>query len=219
MDTDGYYTAYEPAPAFLHFATALKSLMELGFVGEPIELSVMAAWTEEGDLGFFSTPLNRRKIKTVLFAVFVIYYVLYIIFALVLLLNLLIAMMGETYTSRRAKSTLVNRVNFARRVLRLELQLKFLHKLGFLTLNCGERFTSNGVTQWLHKYRNYRSNEEGGGTRGAPNPMFDDEVEREVEEQRETCVAQETLPLQGGRGLKGFDTAEVEGNQPEAHYH
>ena len=48
----------------------------------------------------------------------------YVLISNVLLVNLLIAMMGDTYGTTKENATLEWRVDFARRVLRLELQLQ-----------------------------------------------------------------------------------------------
>ena len=48
-------------------------------------------------------------------------YYFYVLMAMILLLNLLIALMGSTFTKVTEESTLRYRQDFARRVLRLEL--------------------------------------------------------------------------------------------------
>ena len=54
----------------------------------------------------------------------ILLYFLFLVISLVLLLNLLIAMMGDTYSDVRDESEVVCRWLFARRVLRMELLLK-----------------------------------------------------------------------------------------------
>ena len=68
------------------------------------------------------TPSYRTVWKSALFFIFVLYYYFYVLMSLILLLNLLIAMMGDTYGKAIEGATLGWRVDFARRVLRLELQ-------------------------------------------------------------------------------------------------
>ena len=68
------------------------------------------------------------------------------------------------------------------RVLRLEMQLMVFNRCGLMTLNCGTKIGSGKDAIWVRNYRNYTPNKEGGGTRGAPPPMFDEEVEQEADE-------------------------------------
>jgi len=120
----------------------------------------------------------RGGLKLTLFLLFYAFYLVYIVMSLVLLLNLLIAMMGDTYADAKEHATREYRVNFARRVLRLELQLLVFSKCGLVTLNCGDKIGTGADATWVHNYRNYKPNAEGGGTRGAKRPMFEEEVEK-----------------------------------------
>ena len=109
---------------------------------------------------------------------------MYYIMALVLLLNLLIAMMGETYAKTMQNATLEWRVAYARQVLRLELQIYTLQRWGWLNLNCGERQidSQSGTIKWVFKYQIIESNAEGGGKRGKNRTsMFDSSIELEAE--------------------------------------
>lgn len=94
--------------------------------------------------------------------------------ALILLLNLLIAMMGDTYTTTQDNSILEWRVDYARRILRLELQVEFLAKIG-LKLNAGTHMPGKG---WVFVFRNYKPNAEGTRTKKS---MFDADIEAEAE--------------------------------------
>ena len=123
--------------------------------------------------------------RSALFYLFLFFYVYYIVMSLVVLLNLLIAMMSDTYANALEHATRQFRVNFARRVLRLELQLLWMQKCGWITLNCGEKVGAGADAMWVHNYRNYLPNAEGGGTRGAKPSMFADDVEREADEDME----------------------------------
>ena len=104
--------------------------------------------------------------------------------SLVLLLNLLIAMMGDTYQTTQAKGKLDWHVDYARRLLRLELQVSFLHRMGWVNLNCGEKQPdpATGETAWVFNYKIYERNAEGsGGARGKKSSsMFDESVEDEA---------------------------------------
>jgi hypothetical protein len=109
---------------------------------------------------------------------------MYYIMALVLLLNLLIAMMGETYAKTMRNATLEWRVAYARQVLRLELQIYTLQRWGWLNLNCGERQidSQSGTMKWVFKYQIIESNAEGGGKRGKNRTsMFDSSIEVDAE--------------------------------------
>jgi len=164
----------EPAPDFLSILSAVQSLVELAFIGEPLNFDL-----EEGLLQNDGT--TRGALKLTLFLLFYAFYLFYIIMSLVLLLNLLIAMMGDTYSGARENATRQFRVNFARRVLRLELQLLVLSRCGLVTLNCGSRVNTEDGAMWVFNYRNYVANAEGGG-RGGKKSMFEDDVERFAED-------------------------------------
>jgi len=161
----------EAAPQFLRLVTALQALTELAFIGEVLVFDL--------DLGtsMYDDTL-RGGLKLTLFLLFYAFYLVYIVMSLVLLLNLLIAMMGDTYADAKEHATREYRVNFARRVLRLELQLLVFSKCGLVTLNCGDKIGTGADATWVHNYRNYKPNAEGGGTRGAKRPMFEEEVEK-----------------------------------------
>ena len=104
------YPAPNPmAPQFNDAKTAFSALIGLAFLGEGIELDM---FDEETGLDFW---------QSVDFKMFVLMYYFYILMAMILLLNLLIALMGSTFTKVTEESTLRYRQDFARRVLRLEL--------------------------------------------------------------------------------------------------
>jgi len=165
----------EPAPAFLHFVSAAQSLVELAFIGERLEFDVMSAHAQ---LSVSGTDTERGRRKLLLLIMFVGFYLVYVVMSLVLLLNLLIAMMGDTYAEAKQNATRWYRVNYARHVLRLELQLLVFWRWGLVTLNCGEKIGTGADVTWVHNYRNYKPNAEGGGTRGAKPSMFEEEVEK-----------------------------------------
>jgi len=173
---DPSLTTAEPFEHFVSFNTALWALFELAFLGEPVTANV-AAWRG------FDTSSAKAQWASVSFVFFLIAYIIYIIMSLVLLLNLLIAMMGTTYEETLGNSTLEWRVGYAQRLLRLELQMSVLHRMGLVRLNCGTRHTDalTGTTRWVHSYKVYESNAEGGGARGRDrSSMFDEDVEREA---------------------------------------
>ena len=167
----------DPVPNFEKFWPAFWSLIEAGLIGERIALDI-AAWNG------FDTSSAKAKWKNVAFLAFLLSVIMYYIMALVLLLNLLIAMMGETYAKTMQNATLEWRVAYARQVLRLELQIYTLQRWGWLNLNCGERQidSQSGTMKWVFKYQIIESNAEGGGKRGKNRTsMFDSSIELEAE--------------------------------------
>jgi hypothetical protein len=165
----------EPAPDFLSIMSATQSLVELAFIGEPLDFDLEQGLTQDDGTA-------RGTQKLALFCLFYAFYLFYIIMSLVLLLNLLIAMMGDTYSGARENATRQFRVNFARRVLRLELQLLVFNRCGLVTLHCGKRVVEGDQETWVFTYRNYEANAEGGGRRGSKPSMFDHEVEKFAED-------------------------------------
>jgi hypothetical protein len=164
----------EPVEKFTHIKTAILSLVDLAFIGEPLEIEIEKVLIPQA--GNY-----RSTAKTTLFFVFLLYYYIYVTMSLILLLNLLIAMMGDTYSSAMEHATLGWRVDFARRTLRLELQLSKFHKMGCISLNCGTKVGSGKDAQWVWSFKSYQANAEGGGTRGRRS-MFDQGIEDEAEE-------------------------------------
>jgi len=155
--------------------SATQSLVELAFIGEPLDFDLEQGLTQDDGTA-------RGTQKLALFCLFYAFYLFYIIMSLVLLLNLLIAMMGDTYSGARENATRQFRVNFARRVLRLELQLLVFNRCGLVTLHCGKRVVEGDQETWVFTYRNYEANAEGGGRRGSKPSMFDHEVEKFAED-------------------------------------
>ena len=175
---DGTPVAFEPMEALSGFTSALWALFQLAFIGEPIEVDLVGILDQIG-----SPQVNGWKSTAILFSL--ASYVVYIIMALVLLLNLLIAMMGDTYAEMQESAVLAWRVDYARRVLRLELQVRYLHRCGLVSLNCGEKKVSDkGEVSWVLTYKQNSSNTEGGGSRGIKK-MFDDAIQEEADEDQE----------------------------------
>jgi len=170
--------AFEPMEALSGFSSALWALFQLAFIGEPIEVDFRGILDQIG-----SAQVDGWKTTAILFSL--ASYVVYIIMALVLLLNLLIAMMGDTYAEMQESAVLAWRVDYARRVLRLELQVRYLHRCGLVSLNCGERKVSDkGQVSWVLTYKQNSTNTEGGGSRGIKK-MFDDAIQEEADEDQE----------------------------------
>ena len=175
--SDPVLATADPVPGFNGFGTAVWSLIETGLIGERIQLDI-ASWKG------FNTSSAKAMWTNVAFVAFLMSVIIYYIMALVLLLNLLIAMMGETYKVTMERATLEWRVAYARQVLRLELQIYTLQRWGWLNLNCGERQpdSQSGTMKWVFKYPMIERNAEGGGMRGKNRTsMFDASVEAEAE--------------------------------------
>jgi len=167
----------EPAPSFMYLSSAIQSMLEVAFIGEPLELDLAGGW-QTSFLIMRHDDLTSGRLKAGLFVLFLFFYVIYIVMALVLLLNFLIAMMGDTYTSAMHSAQTLFRVTYARHILRLELQMHVLIRLRLINLHCGEKVDLGTETRWVHSYRNYEANAEGGGMRGTKPTMFDAAVER-----------------------------------------
>jgi hypothetical protein len=175
--SDPVLATADPVPGFNDFGTAVWSLIETGLIGERIQLDI-SSWKG------FNTSSAKAVWTNVAFVAFLMSVITYYIMALVLLLNLLIAMMGETYKVTMQRATLEWRVAYARQVLRLEIQIYILQRWGWLNLNCGERQvdSQSGTMKWVFKYPMIERNAEGGGMRGKNRTsMFDASVESEAE--------------------------------------
>ena len=142
-----------PAPApqaaqFNALPSAVSALVDLAFVGEPVELDLAA-------------PMGQRvpsMWETVDLSIFVVLYYGYVLVAMVLLLNLLIALMGNTFATVTEGATLQYRRDFARRVLRLELiaQPPFINQADRFV---GTKDQSNG--RYYYAFRSVDANVEG----------------------------------------------------------
>jgi len=107
------------AGAFNGMRTAINALVDLAFIGEPIDMDlekIGSMYSSNGNL--LRTMTMSEQINMWMFVVF---YYWYVLVAMVLLLNLLIAVFGNTYSTVQKDSTLQYRKTFARRILRLEL--------------------------------------------------------------------------------------------------
>ncbi|KAL1511772.1 hypothetical protein AB1Y20_005058 [Prymnesium parvum] len=98
------------ANAFNDWASGLESLVKLAFLGEPIDVFITAE--------AFGALSLRQGIN---YTVFIVFYVFYILLGMVLLLNLLIAMLSNTFSQVQAQADLEWRLERVRRILRLEL--------------------------------------------------------------------------------------------------
>lgn len=197
---------------FNHPLDALYSLVRLAFAGQDLSVDL-----DRGRLA------DLTAAEAVDFVFFLFFYLFYAIMSMILLLNLLIAMMGDTYSGTMNDSTLEWRVSFARRVLRLELESRVLKDCFGLELHAGKNIRG----RWFHVYHKYTPNEEGGGI-GKQAPLFSAEVEAEVEadeEDDERALGEDEgdvgsdwlrnaeLASPTQPSLHGSDAAEVHGTQ------
>jgi len=98
------------APNMYHWFTAAYVIIMAGLTGEPMEMKLRPQFLE---------PLGSwQKLNL---AIFFTLYVMYVFFALILLLNLLIALLGSTFSKTQEDATLQGRIAFAHVVNRLEL--------------------------------------------------------------------------------------------------
>jgi hypothetical protein len=109
------------SPEFNSLTAAVQALVELALLGETPALVL-------GNFESFSTG------QLIEFWVYVSFLMLYLIMALILLLNLLIAMMGDTFATVQEQAVREWRVANAQMLLRLEMLAR-----GFATVNSGEQ--------------------------------------------------------------------------------
>ena len=121
---------------FSHWTTAVHAVIIAGFTGEPLELELKPEYLE---------PLGTWQLMN--FFVFVSMYVTYIFLSMILLLNLLIALLGSTFSKTQESAALEGRMAYARMVLRLELLAEFF---GLDTF--AGQYDSIG-DQYVHQFR------------------------------------------------------------------
>ena len=130
------------SPEFNSLGAAIQALVELALLGETPVLKI-------GDFEAFSTG------QLIEFWVYVVFLTVYLIMALILLLNLLIAMMGDTYATVQEQAVREWRVGNAQMILRLEMLAR-----GFAVTNSGEQMGPN----WTVGNRVVEAIEEGEAT-------------------------------------------------------
>ena len=151
------------ATAFDSPITSLQSSLELALLGVNLELALTEPHPITGDPVLASYLTEATTATSVASVAFLFAYAIYAIFTLILLLNLLIAMMSTTYTSVLEDSVLAWRVDFARLVLRIELECEWLARPRRFVgrpwdLHAGER-TADG--RYIKKFRHVEKNTEG----------------------------------------------------------
>jgi hypothetical protein len=123
-------------PQFTHWFPATHAILMSGFTGEPLELELDPMLF--GPLGVWQ-KLNLGAFLSI--------YVIYIFLSLILLLNLLIALLGSTFSKTREGATLQGRLAFAKVILRLELVADFFG----VETHVGE--FENGKHDWVWSFR------------------------------------------------------------------
>jgi len=135
--------------------TKLYDLLILATVGEqPEEI----AWPE------------KESSVTFLTVVLLVAYIYIIVFLIIVLLNLLIAMMGHTYTETLEEANIVWRFNYARLVLRMELLTPCKARVFAGEFEDGP----DGVRRYYHTFRRVEGkfDMEGGDGEGADDDIF-----------------------------------------------
>lgn len=99
--------------SFNTWYTALFALIDLSFIGEKVEFDLL--WNE----GAFNGHLSGYQYADIL--VWILLYYLFMLVSLVLLINLLIAMMSETFGKVVANAELQSRRSLAAHLVKLEL--------------------------------------------------------------------------------------------------
>ena len=97
--------------------------------------------------------------------------------SIILLLNLLIAMMGQTYESTMQYSEIEWRVGFARRILLFEILASAHNAVRSKKKQFRIRAGTKGIADdnYYHVFRNVVANSEGGGTGGIDASLFGDD--------------------------------------------
>mmetsp|Transcript_56145 Transcript_56145/g.111449 ORF Transcript_56145/g.111449 Transcript_56145/m.111449 type:complete len:986 (-) Transcript_56145:258-3215(-) len=133
---------FQPAnsPEFNSLSAAVQALVELALLGETPAIKI----------GGFETFNTAQLIE---FWAYVVFLFMYLIMALILLLNLLIAMMGNTFAEVQEQAVREWRVANAQSLLRIEMLAR-----AFFVTNSGEQMG----TDWFVLKREYDTIEEGG---------------------------------------------------------
>jgi hypothetical protein len=129
------------SPEFNSLSAAIQALIELALLGETPALK----------LGGFEDFTTAQMIE---FWVYTLFLLNYLIMALILLLNLLIAMMGDTFATVQEQAVREWRVANCQMMLRLEMLAR-----RFATVNSGEQMGD----AWFVLNRTVDAIEEGGG--------------------------------------------------------
>ena len=169
----------EPVSKFNHPATAITSMLQLGLLGVELELDLVAIDEDSG--GYTAHPFfvgGSTDAEWVAVCFFFMFYLVYLMMACIILLNLLIAMMSTTYATIMETATLAWRVDFARIVLKMELESGFMANPPSL---CGHRLWTpwelhageKSGDKYVFYFRNVEANAEGYGTDGGK-AVFDD---------------------------------------------
>jgi len=151
-------------PEFNNILSTLQGMLTLALVGDPLGVEFV------DDAYNLDVP-NETFGQSVDFFFFMIFYVLFVVACLVLLLNLLIAMMTSTFDSMTKNATLDWRVDFARLVLKLELEAKVMYKRE--ARKAGKKESGQDDT-YYYEFLSVEPNKEGYGTEGSMR-VFDTE--------------------------------------------
>ena len=160
---------------FNHPVTSITSMLQLGLLGVEIDMDLVGKDEDTG--AYVLSPFFRdgsTEWEMLSFCFFLIFYGLYMMMSVIILLNLLIAMMSTTYAKIIDTSVMQWRLDFARLVLKTELECGWLSKppCGLFKpweLHAGEKARG----QYFFYFRHVDANKEGYGTEGGK-AVFDD---------------------------------------------
>jgi len=177
VDLEGYSTGsyvIDAVPAFNHPLSMLVSLIHLSLLGTELSLDLVRVDSQTGSFVLHPYLTAASNVELATFTLFLILYLVFILLTVILLLNLLIAMMSSTYERIMEHSELQWRVDFARVVLKTELECTWLSKRPFrlFELQSGERGTApNERDKHFFIFRHVAPNKEG---QGSETSMFDE---------------------------------------------
>ena len=158
--------ALPQAAVFNDWSMALEALVYLSFMGEPPEVAV--------DVGAFETLSMPQRVN---YGVFLAFYTFFILVGMVLLLNLLIAMLSNTFNAVQVEQVLQWRLERARRCLRLELLAGQKWLLGEQGVRIGEQ---QGAA-YYYPFRHVSANIEGvSAVGGTARPQYYDDDRRSI---------------------------------------
>jgi transient receptor potential cation channel subfamily V protein 6 len=129
------------SPAFNSLSAAMQAMIELALLGETPTIKI-------GGFEAFNTA------QIIEFWAYILFMFMYLVMALILLLNLLIAMMGNTFAEVQEQAVREWRVANAQSLLRIES----LAKVAFANTNSGEQMGD----AWYYLQRTVDAIEEGG---------------------------------------------------------
>jgi len=210
----------------------LEDLTKLGLVGSELPVDFGHEFTDGIDkyLHSYSYPWGFANLGA-----FTLLYINYVLMSLILLLNLLIAMMGDTYSETDKVAKIEFRVAFARRVLLYETLAQIPPTwpksegctpsfLGLFQLHAGFKADEDDDHDFYVRFKNVAANSEGHGT-GGVRSTFDEDDRGDAPKMRTATEEQlsapptpgghdrrATSPKNRSQSSRGVSPANVPGN-------